>query len=37
MDIRRLIPVQEIRNWTGPFEDEEYYFNLGKDQAEKII
>lgn len=37
MDIRKLIPALEIRNWTGPFDDEEYYFNLGREQAEEII
>lgn len=37
MDIKEFIPPPEIRNWTGPFDDKEYYFNLGKDQAEEII
>ncbi|WP_160687727.1 class I SAM-dependent methyltransferase [Clostridium sp. C2-6-12] len=37
MEIKKLIPAPEIRNWTGPFDDEEYYFNLGKEQSEKII
>ncbi|WP_205694306.1 class I SAM-dependent methyltransferase [Clostridium manihotivorum] len=37
MEINKLIPAPEIRNWTGPFDDTEYYLNLGKEQAEKII
>jgi len=37
MEIKNLIPVPEIRNWVGPFNDKEWYFNLGKEQAEKII
>lgn len=37
MEIKKLIPAPEIRNWTGPFADKEYYFNLGKEQSEKII
>lgn len=37
MEISKLIPVPEIRNWTGPFDDEDYYINLGKKQSEKII
>ncbi len=37
MEIKKLIPAPEIRNWTGPFDDKEYYFNLGKEQSEKII
>lgn len=37
MEIKKLIPAPEIRNWTGPFDDKEYYFNLGKQQSEKII
>lgn len=37
MEIKELIPAPEIRNWTGPFDDKECYFNLGKQQAEKII
>lgn len=37
MEIKKLIPDTEIRNWTGPFDDKEYYFNLGKEQSEKII
>lgn len=37
MEIKKLIPDPEIRNWTGPFDDKNYYFNLGKEQSEKII
>ena len=37
MEIKKLIPDSEIRTWVGPFNDKEYYFNLGKEQAEKII
>lgn len=37
MEFNKLIPAPEIRNWTGPFDDKEYYFNLGKEQSEKII
>jgi ubiquinone/menaquinone biosynthesis C-methylase UbiE len=37
MEIKKLIPAPEIRNWIGPFDDMEYYFNLGKKQSEKII
>lgn len=37
MNIKDLIPASDIRNWTGPFDDKEYYFNLGREQAEKII
>lgn len=37
MKIKELIPDKQIRNWVGPFDDKEWYFNLGKEQAEKII
>jgi ubiquinone/menaquinone biosynthesis C-methylase UbiE len=37
MEIKKLIPAPEIRNLTGPFDDKELYFNLGKTQSEKII
>ncbi len=37
MDIMKLIPEPHIRNMFGPFDDKELYFNLGKNQTEKII
>ena len=37
MDIKKLVPDSDIRNWVGPFDDMEWYFSLGKEQAEKII
>lgn len=37
MDVKKLVPDSDIRNWVGPFNDKEYYYNLGKSQAEKII
>lgn len=37
MEIKELIPELQIRNWVGPFDDKEWYFSLGKEQAEKII
>lgn len=37
MEIKHLIPEPKIRNLFGPFDNKEYYFNLGKEQAEKII
>lgn len=37
MDIKKLIPDLEIRTKVGPFIDEEWYFSLGKEQAEKVI
>ncbi|GLC32559.1 class I SAM-dependent methyltransferase [Clostridium omnivorum] len=37
MNIKKLIPNSNIRNWVGPFNDDEYYYDLGKSQAEKII
>jgi ubiquinone/menaquinone biosynthesis C-methylase UbiE len=36
MEVSQLIPETKIRNLFGPFDDKEYYFNLGKEQAEKI-
>ncbi len=37
MEIMKLIPEPKIRNMFGPFDDKEYYFNLGKEQTEKVI
>jgi SAM-dependent methyltransferase len=37
MNIRKLVPDSDIRTWVGPFNDKEWYFNLGREQAEKII
>lgn len=37
MEIKHLIPEPQIRNQFGPFDDKEYYFNLGREQAEKVI
>ncbi len=37
MDIKKLIPDSDIRTWVGPFNDKEWYFDLGKEQSEKII
>ncbi|ADL50249.1 class I SAM-dependent methyltransferase [Clostridium cellulovorans] len=35
--LKRFIPDSDIRNWVGPFQDKDDYFNLGKSQAEEII
>jgi len=37
MEIKHLIPEPKIRNLFGPFDNKEYYFNLGKEQAEEVI
>jgi SAM-dependent methyltransferase len=37
MDVKKLVPDSDIRNWVGPFNDKEYYYNLGKYQSENII
>lgn len=37
MEINHLIPEPQMRNMFGPFDDKEYYLNLGKKQADEVI